>query len=164
MKRILALAVMIGALQGCSILNTVANNEFSCPGMPNGVSCKTPREVYNMTNGDKAASSGTAAGDVPTYVFATKPGSGQLAPVPVLEQAKVMRVWIAPWVDSNKDLHWPGLMFTEIRPRKWHFGEEAFDGVEPPVPHRMYESASQTQEKADGSSNSLAEMPKNEAP
>ena len=58
-------------------------------------------------------------------------------PLPVLEPAKVMRIWIAPWEDSRKDLHWPSYLFTEIQPRKWSFGKSEFTGSHPVIPHLM---------------------------
>lgn len=137
------IAISIGALSGCSsIFNTAGSDEFACPGMPKGVSCKNPREIYDLTNKDPVGRGGKKSkGGTPTYVFATKPNEQNLAPVPVLEQATAMRVWIAPWIDKNNDLHWPGLIFTQIQPKQWHFGDNTFDGIEPPVPHLMRESA-----------------------
>lgn len=41
---------------------------------------------------------------------------------PVREQAKVMRIWIAPYVDQNDDLHYPSYLYTEIQPRRWALG------------------------------------------
>lgn len=168
MKKLVAITAMISLLQGCaSTFNPAGSSEFACPGMPSGVTCKNPREVYKMTDSPRASGNGTAAGQVPTYIYSGNLGNQQLNPVPVLEQAQVMRVWIAPWVDKNKDLHWPGLMFTEVRPRQWNFGENSFDGVEPPVPHMMYEVAKAkvpaNMPEATASTSS-APMPINEAP
>lgn len=165
-------SAVLGVLQGCSTFNPVGETDYDCPGMPKGVVCKTPRQVYNDENNK---TQGKGAGSVPNYVFASEPNSRDLQPVPVLEQAKVMRVWIAPWVDANKDLHWPGLMFTEVHPREWHFGNQQFDGVEPPVPHLMYESTQQQPasktivEKAKDQVSGMlpkvsAPMPRNEVP
>lgn len=137
MKKMLLVGAVLATLQGCSTFNPVGESDYDCPGMPKGVVCKTPREVYNAQDQKDNAKAG---GGAPTYVIASSPNKNSLQPTPVLEQAQVMRVWIAPWIDANKDLHWPGLMFTEVHPREWHFGEDTFDGVEPPVPHLMYES------------------------
>jgi conjugal transfer pilus assembly protein TraV len=132
--------VSLSSLSGCSAFNPGGSSDFACPGMPKGVVCKTPREVYNKT--DSASGKKSKANKMPSYIFASQPkGADDLNPTPVLEQARVMRIWIAPWVDSNKDLHWPGIMFTQIQPRQWHFGSEEFNGVEPPVPHRSFAPA-----------------------
>lgn len=58
-------------------------------------------------------------------------------PLPILEPAKVLRIWIAPWEDGKKDLHWPSYLFTEIQPRKWSFGKSEFTGSRPVIPHLM---------------------------
>ena len=40
-------------------------------------------------------------------------------PVPVRTPAQIMRIWVGPYVDSNGDLVAPGIVYTEIEPRKW---------------------------------------------
>lgn len=58
-----------------------------------------------------------------------KVGSEQVAvprigqPVPIRTQAKVMRIWIAPWEDNDGDLHANGYIYTEIEQRKWNLGQ-----------------------------------------
>jgi hypothetical protein len=39
-----------------------------------------------------------------------------------------MRIWFAPYVDSNDDLHFPSKVYTEVQPRCWAFGEQEFAG------------------------------------
>lgn len=147
------LGAVIATLAGCaSSLNTADSSEFGCPGMPQGVTCKTPREVYKMTN--KEFNDIGTAGDNDTVrkTGGGQPGEGNaglvyqpvqmaagsvLTPVPMVEPAKVLRIWIAPWVDKNKDLHWPGLVFTKVQKNQWNVGEESFDGVDPPVPFQI---------------------------
>ncbi|WP_370649229.1 TraV family lipoprotein [Cupriavidus sp. EM10] len=51
MKFRLLLATLPLLATGCSsILNTADNDSFSCPGMPQGIICKTPLAVYKSTN------------------------------------------------------------------------------------------------------------------
>jgi conjugal transfer pilus assembly protein TraV len=153
------IALMLAALplfSGCaSMLNTGNSDKFGCEGMPKGVVCKTPRQVYSMTNsgfndigtaGENNVSGIKKSGKVIDNQMASvvnnyDTNSGQLAPVPVLEQAKVLRIWVAPWVDKNKDLHWPGLIFTKVQVNTWNFGNDSFEGVDPPVPHRMLQGS-----------------------
>lgn len=137
--KIFLLGVVVSLLSGCSIF-APGSSDFACPGMPKGVTCKTPREVYDISTG-KTPKKGKAAkaGDYdpsPVEVLLVGRGGSNLEPVPVLEQAKVMRIWIAPWVDKNKDLHWPGMIFTQVQARQWSVGNDNFEGIEPPVPHR----------------------------
>lgn len=40
-------------------------------------------------------------------------------PVPVRTPSQVMRIWVAPYVDTNGDLVAPGFVYTEIEPRRW---------------------------------------------
>ena len=157
MTRLLIAIFAASVLSGCSAFNVAGSSEFSCPGMPKGISCKSTREVYKITDKEKSKK-GTP--DIPTYIFTTEPANNAaLNPVPVLEQAKVMRVWIAPWIDRNNDQHWPGLVFTVIQPKQWHFGNEEFEGIEPPVPHKMMGKAATS---AASTTNGSADMPKNE--
>jgi hypothetical protein len=63
--------------------------------------------------------------DVPTAVeMARQMALPAGSPTPVMEPAQAMRIWIAPWVDVNQDLHWPEYVFTEVTPRRWTWGEK----------------------------------------
>ena len=164
-------------LAGCaSTLNTADHDAFACPGMPAGVICKSPVQVYRATNGathdrdsvpvapsvkqaspasldsftdgsdlvsiqtEKSARERTSipplSTQFPAHLPITESASPNL-PLPILEPARVMRIWIAPWEDGKKDLHWPSYLFTEIQPRKWSFGKAEFTGSRPVIPHLM---------------------------
>lgn len=43
---------------------------------------------------------------------------------PVRVPPTVMRIWLAPWIDANDDLHFPSHIYSEIQPRRWAFGEK----------------------------------------
>ena len=45
-------------------------------------------------------------------------------PVPVRTPAQVMRIWVAPYVDTNGDLVAPGFVYTEIEPRRWIYPDD----------------------------------------
>ena len=150
-KAIVTLLGFSALLGGCSsMLNPGGSSDFDCPGMPKGIVCKNPREVYSKTNGDLDSEvvhynapneeKPTTTGS-PAPAVAYQPSGNDLTqPEPLVTQTRVLRVWLAPWVDKNKDLHWPGLMFTKIQTSQWNYGEESFDGVEPPVPHQIQPS------------------------
>ena len=36
-----------------------------------------------------------------------------------------MRIWVAPWEDTARNLNVPGYVYTEIEPRRWTVGERA---------------------------------------
>jgi conjugal transfer pilus assembly protein TraV len=151
----------LAMLSGCSsMLNTAGSGDYSCPGMPNGVVCKTPSAVYRSTHldspitefdtpiGSPALSEpaeGTGTGSsVPTRVanaaarsFLTKTATG---PRPVREPATVARIWIAPWVDKQDNLHLAETQYTEIKPRTWTVGKpEVAASTGYLIPHRAYE-------------------------
>ncbi len=43
--------------------------------------------------------------------------------MPILRPPKIVRIWIAPWVDGNEDLNMDTYIYTEIRGKKWVIGE-----------------------------------------
>ena len=149
MKRISILLVSL--LTGCaSTLNTAGTGEFACPGMP-GVMCKTPGQVYKMTEGNTLDASVLAP--EPKVVSAKKINpvasvADANTPMPIREPAKVMRVWIAPWTDKNDDLHWPSYIYTEIQQRKWSFGNPDFKAMSPVVPYKNLSASAAAQPSA----------------
>lgn len=141
MRIMLSLTASLFVLSGCSsALNTAGSDSFACPGMP-GVICKTPAEVYKMTNGDindinmhpelKNKKQASAPSSTAVVVQKLSPASAELRavdgemngrlPMPIRTPAIVMRIWMAPWKDANDDLHWPSYIYTEIEPRKWAY-------------------------------------------
>lgn len=138
-------------LGGCSsLLNPAGESTFSCPGMPQGVTCKSPAAVYRSTNGslpiaDSDLPMGEKTGGAPEVGAIVLPGitSGSLrspdeianSPAPVRAPAQIMRVWIAPWVDKNDNLNYPGVIYTEITPRRWAVGIPEASGGGMVVPH-----------------------------
>lgn len=161
-KSILVSAVLLTMLDGCaSALNPVGESAFSCPGKPQGITCKTPSAVYKSTQGslpetenDKPMA-GTVAGDraakdvkvtqADSSVNRINPPSKMdtdvKVPLPVRSSAQVMRIWIAPWIDKNEDLHVPSFLYTEVVARKWNLGQTEFAGNGVNVPFRVVEKA-----------------------
>jgi len=148
-------ALVVGALSGCSsVLNTADNADYGCPGMPLGVTCKTPAAVYKSTNGDvgETAFDQPIGADAQAKVEAPVAQSHGLAstraattakpgPRPVREPARVARIWIAPWVDRNDNLHLAQTLYTEIKPRTWTVGKpEVAASSGYVIPHKAFES------------------------
>lgn len=147
-QNVIILVVLL--LTGCaSSLNTAGTGEFSCPGMP-GVMCKTPGDVYKMTQGDTLDVSALAPKkSIPAdRVSQLAPANDAHTPMPIREPAKVMRVWIAPWVDKNDDLHWPSYVYTELQQRKWGFGAPDFKAMNVIVPYKNLSANSAGQPSA----------------
>ena len=145
-RNVVILSLFSILISGCGVMGW--KSDYACPGMPNGVVCKSPIEVYKMTeNADSVVQETEPGGaskesvQAANSAFARLPGqvtagrSMTKDAQPVLEPARVMRVWIAPWIDSKQDLHMPGYVFTEVTPRRWSFGEAtAVRGARPLVP------------------------------
>lgn len=126
--------IAASVLSGCSTLG-VGDDEYACKGMPNGVLCKLPSEVYELTNSRDAlhdrsaltADGKPAKGANKTPEEVAFPGrfiAPVSVPMPVLQPAQAMRVWIAPYVDAQNDLVMPSYLYTEVVSRKWSFGEK----------------------------------------
>lgn len=56
---------------------------------------------------------------VDTYVAPRLPDQ----PIPIRTPAEVMRIWVAPWEDTNGDLITSGYIYTEIEPKRWVIGD-----------------------------------------
>ena len=154
-KALVLATSVIGTLSGCSsVLNTAGKADYSCPGMPLGVTCKTPAAVYKSTNGEVAETAfdqpigvaGEAKTEAPVAqgnglastraATSVKPG-----PRPVREPARVARIWIAPWVDRNDNLHLAQTLYTEVKPRTWTVGKpEVAAATGYVIPHKAFES------------------------
>jgi len=127
------LAATILALSGCSYLG-IGQGDFSCPGGIDGVRCMSARQVYQATESSdyvKVAGDKDKQGEsnIANQTPVNHPMNSQVAvpsieqPVPIRTQAKVMRIWMAPWEDDDGDLHADGYLYTEIESRKWNLGE-----------------------------------------
>lgn len=126
-----------------------ASDKYGCKGLPEGTVCKDPVEVYHMTEdrdhvgqpSEKSEKKGDGVSDeqapkdllLSGSMLAARPG-----PKPILESSRVLRVWVAPWIDELNDLHWPGYLFTEVTPKRWAFGESAVGGMQPLIPLQLY--------------------------
>jgi conjugal transfer pilus assembly protein TraV len=92
------------------------------------------RQVYQATESSdyvKAASEEDKKGEgkLTTPITTGQPRTSQATvpsieqPIPIRTQAKVMRIWMAPWEDDDGDLHADGYLYTEIESRRWNLGE-----------------------------------------
>lgn len=148
--RIVGVGVGLSVLAGCA---AIGKSEFSCTGPNAGLGCMPSSEVYEITNDpdlyaavmDALNHASREQGNVDhrkiieevraTFVRTghslVKPMAEPVSqPLPVLEPARVVRIWISPWVDAKGDLRMPGYVFTEITPRRWSFGEPEVMGSE----------------------------------
>lgn len=55
--------------------------------------------------------------------------------------AKVQRIWLAPWVDKEDNLHMSSLIYTEVEPKKWEIGLDEQNSGLGVVPHKKAKRA-----------------------
>ena len=142
MKRHIILAVfsLLIGLASCS-------TQYGCKGLPEDPACLSAVEAYQITEKANAtvrphdahtsetektgASTSSALGSASTLA-GTDNRLTNPAPVPKIDDptpirtpSKVMRIWVAPWEDSDGDLNVSGYLFTELEPRRWMVGKAA---------------------------------------
>ncbi len=114
-------------LSGCA-------TPYGCKGMPDDPKCLSTTDAYQLTN--KALpdpinihnttpvnqSIKQASGLPPPKVLPTPKIDD---PTPIRTPAQVMRIWIAPWEDSDGDLMVSNYVYTEVEPRRWMIGKSA---------------------------------------
>lgn len=64
------------------------------------------------------------------------------------KDVKVMRIWVAPWVDKSDNLHLSSLIYTDIEKRKWEVGTEYQNQSGNIKPHLKASSKSATNTNA----------------
>jgi len=134
LSQLVLVAACLSALSGC------ATTKYQCPS-PTGVACMGARDVYTLTDAPGKNGMEAATGVLDSHGKVVRPSSashGQpetstgnvVIPlpkpgdvIPIREQARVMRIWIAPWEDSDGNLVMATRIYTEIEPRKWSVGE-----------------------------------------
>lgn len=113
-----------------AIILTGCATEYGCIGMPEDPKCLSTTEAYQAT--DKALS---VAAKVDATAAAARPKRSKSAlpptlqpvpkiddPTPIRTPAQIMRIWIAPWEDSDGDLMVSNYIYTELEPRRWMIG------------------------------------------
>ena len=126
--------VILLVAPGCSWLG-IGQSSYSCPGGVDGVRCMSARQVYQATESSDYVKPANAPGEEDKSTLAASSANNipqenrQITvlsieqPIPIRTQAKVMRIWMAPWEDDDGDLHADGYLYTEIESRRWNLGE-----------------------------------------
>lgn len=106
--RTLILSVLVAGLglTGCAKLN----EDFDCPA-PNGGSCKRMDQVYEMVN--SKGKSLTVASNPNPFVIQRKLGE------PTRYNEGVMRLWIAPYEDTDGNYHQANRVYTVVKEGQW---------------------------------------------
>jgi conjugal transfer pilus assembly protein TraV len=145
LAKLLLLVLSILALTGCASLG-IGKSEYSCKGYPKGVTCKSAREVYALTEYQESVRSTTKNDKEKCPDCQSKQQSQEerkdvtqnlspevqavrqttySGPIPIRTPSKIIRIWIAPWEDTDGFLHLESYIYAEIEPRRWMIGEQA---------------------------------------
>lgn len=125
-------------LSGCMSMSGLSEAErgFACKA-PMGVSCKSVSGVYANAKANnlpalheanaqqRVGSQGAQGGeqrDAPSqassaYLAQQLPTA--MPGVPIRSQARTLRIWVAPWVDEEGDLHDQTYLYLVVNPGKW---------------------------------------------
>jgi conjugal transfer pilus assembly protein TraV len=148
------LALAAAALSGCaSTLSGLGGTETYACKAPDGVMCKSVSGVYaNSIQGPlrptQSAPEKPASGAPSTYRASplappTAPGAATSA---IRSNPRLLRVWIAPWQDSDGDLHEAGYVHMLVDAGRWLIEHvrpaprRNLDGASPPPAARAPES------------------------
>jgi conjugal transfer pilus assembly protein TraV len=125
MKSVLGIAVVIAiGLSGCAgtLTGLEGESKFACKA-PDGVTCSSLSGIYaNAVANNLPALRKEPKSDQPSPSH-SKEGAitGQVATTgdPLRVQPKVLRVWIAPWEDTDGDLHDQAYLYVVANPGRW---------------------------------------------
>ena len=144
MKR--AVLILLPALTACANMAGLdGKSEFACKA-PDGVVCTSVSGVYTNTMAgtlparqavgtpQSARSESTTGVDTkhpadPSRPYgATPPASAApAAGTPLLSPPKVLRLWLAPWVDEDGDLHDQSYLYVMWHRGEWQLGHTEAD-------------------------------------
>jgi conjugal transfer pilus assembly protein TraV len=166
MKKMIQLTtILLSALSTTACVST-HTDQYGCKGMEEGVRCidtMSALEVTKIENWKERTKGGldkdgnlivptTENPDKRFNLVVQAPRIGEVSnpvktPLPILRQAEVLMIWIAPWVDEMKDLHMESIIFTEITPRKWSFGEESVQEYQSFTPYQVDDETKNKEQK-----------------
>lgn len=125
MRNLAAIALMLPTvLVGCASTMTGLDggSQFSCKA-PDGVTCSSLSGVYaNAVANNLPALRKNGKGESTDKVETKQSDITGRAPVsgdPIRTQPKVLRVWIAPWEDTDGDLHDQSFIYVMTDPGRW---------------------------------------------
>jgi len=100
-----------------------------------GEGCKKISEVYEekMMGEGPQKKEERVSGPAPTEAAQVVKKLAYEEEKPVRLPPKVIRIWLAPWEDSDGDLHQSSFIYSEISPRRgrWLFGEKEMTTTQP---------------------------------
>jgi conjugal transfer pilus assembly protein TraV len=146
-----AAAVFAGTLSGCaSLMSGIGGSERYACKAPEGVTCTSVSGAYaNSTHGTPQAAQLPAAKrpSPPTFYGATSiapggAGASMASATRIRSNPRLLRVWVAPWEDSDGDLHEEAIVHVIVDSGRWLIDHvrpaprSRIDAVAPPLPVR----------------------------
>ena len=167
--RVLAVAALCATLTGCgSITGLDGTSSYGCKA-PEGVKCDSVSGTYynalqnNLPSQRKSSMpvpGGSAAPPLParrdalllTSASGTSPSrmGATFQPAPLRAAPRVMRLWIKPWEDADRDLNGESLVYLQVDDGRWLVDHVQRQVREPFAPIRAAKLATATSGKADG--------------
>ncbi|MDH1789711.1 TraV family lipoprotein [Comamonas thiooxydans] len=129
-KQMKALALTFGigavvALSGCSSMSGFdAKSEFACKA-PDGILCESMSGIYaNAQAKNLPGQRVNARGEAPVELSQAKGGSNVMTkPIysgtPIRSAPRLLRVWFAPWEDTDGDLHDQSYVYLPVDSGRW---------------------------------------------
>ena len=121
----IVVVLLTALLGGCA-------TQYGCKGMPDDPTCLSTTEAYQLTDKALPEAPKVDAAVQPSVSVSKLSPPPQRQPVPKIDDptpirtpAQVMRIWIAPWEDSEGDLMVSNYVYTELEPRRWMIGKSA---------------------------------------
>lgn len=125
MKALTAMSVVAAAaLTGCASMSGYdAKSDFSCKA-PDGVLCESMSGVYANAMANNLPGQKVNHGKDVSPAKVTGTGSGVMTkPIysgtPIRTAPLILRVWFAPWEDSDGDLHDQSYVYLPVDTGKW---------------------------------------------
>ena len=128
MRLTILAALGVVALSGCSSMSGYdAKTEFACKA-PDGILCESMTGIYaNAQQKNLPGQRVNRHGDgdaAPADLSRAKEGNGVLTkPIysgtPIRSAPRVLRVWFAPWEDSDGDLHDQSYVYLPVDSGRW---------------------------------------------
>ncbi len=119
-----AAAMLVAMLPACSNMSGLdANNQFACKA-PDGILCESMSGIYanaqaknlpgqRVGHGTARASETGAAGSSGVLTRPIESGT------PIRSAPRLLRVWFAPWEDSDGDLHDQSYIYLPVDTGRW---------------------------------------------
>jgi len=168
-SRVLVVSALSAALTGCgSITGFDGTSSYGCKA-PEGVKCDSVSGTYynalqnNLPSQRKSsmpAPGGSPAPSLPTrrdallVTSASGAAPSRMAatyqPAPLRAAPRVMRLWIKPWEDADRDLNGESLVYVQVDDGRWLVDHVQRQAREPFAPIRAAKLAAAPSGKGDG--------------